>query len=199
MKQIFVVDNLPKAGFELTLKATDQECIELAAHIGAEHVANFTADLFIKQWRRGGVYIEGKFSTQITQLCSLSLEPFEVQISEKIDQKFFATTKLPSLNDKNEGEMLDNDLDPPEALIDGNLDIFDYLAENLLLQLDPYPKKPGSQLPTADINGKYEINQPTGEDSVETIDQDGNVSGVKPKTTATHKPFADLSKLLKDQ
>lgn len=195
MQQVFIVDNLPKTGFELKLKATDEECKLLAPQINVEQVASFTAELLIKQWRRGGVHIEGKFTAKLTQQCVISLDSFDTIIDEKIDQKFFASTKIPEFGEKKEVEMIDNDMDPPEALVDGQLNIFDYLAETLLLQLDPYPKKPDSQLESLAIDGKFEINQPNMADEP-TLDDDGTE---QPKSKATHKPFANLNQLLKDK
>lgn len=198
MQQTFTVEDLPKTGFELKLKATDEECASLAVQMHVVNVANFTADLTIKQWRRGGVHIEGEFATTLTQTCVLSLDEFDTTVSEKIDQKFFSSTKIPDQSDKKEVEMLDNDMDPPDALVDGKLDISDYLVETVLLQLDPYPKKPGSQLESLAIDGKFEINQPTVEDEPDT-DEPTSSSETKPKSKATHKPFADLANLLKDK
>ena len=195
MQQVFVIDDLPKTGFELKLKATGDELKLLAEQMNVEHVASFTAELLIKQWRRGGAHIEGKYSTTLTQQCVISLDSFVTSVEKEIDQKFFSTTKIPDLGDKKEIEMLDNDMDPPEALVDGKLDILDYLVEVILLELDPYPKKPDSRLESLAIDGKFEINQPTIAD--EPAAADGTETA--PKAKATHKPFADLAKLLKDK
>lgn len=195
MHQVFIVENLPKTGFELNLKATDEECKQLATQINVEQVASFTAKLLISQWRRGGVHIEGTFTSTLTQQCVISLDSFDTILDEKIDQKFFASTKIPEYGEKKEVEMIDNDMDPPEALVDGALNIFDYLAETMLLQLDPYPKKPDSQLESLAQDGKFEINQPNMEDP-STHDAAGNE---QPKPKATHKPFANLNQLLKDK
>ncbi|MGL1920314.1 MAG: DUF177 domain-containing protein [Hyphomicrobiales bacterium] len=199
MKQVFIVDDLPKVGFDLKIKATDEECALMAEALNIDKVASFRATLLISQWRRGGAHIVGEFETSITQSCVVSLEPFDSEVKETIDQKFFSSLKLPELNDKNEGEMIDNDMDPPDALEDGKLDVFDYLVETLLLHLDPYPRKPDGQLESLAIAGKFEINQPTMEDEQPIIDEDGSVSESKVKSKATHKPFADLAKLLKDK
>ncbi|MCJ8322495.1 MAG: DUF177 domain-containing protein [Rhizobiales bacterium] len=206
MRQIFTVEKLPRAGFQLNLEATPDEREQLATQLNVSAVASFSANITIKQWRRGGVEIVGTFRTKLTQICVISLEPFVTELQEKIEQKFFGSTKIPELNDKKEGEMLDNDLDPPDALVDGQLNIFDYLSETLLLQLDPYPKKPDSRLESLAMGDKFEINQPT----VETADDAASLAStgaensagdaaVKPKKVASHKPFADLAKLLKDK
>lgn len=199
MKQTFIVESLPRTGFQLSLKATEEECTDIAAQLAVEKVNSFTAKLIITQWRRGGVHIEGEYTTTLTQNCVVSLEAFETTFSETIDQKFFSSTKVPELNDKNEGEVIDNDLDPPDALVDGELDISDYLIETLLLKLDPYPRKPGGKLESLAIDGKFEINQPTGEDDVEATDEAGAKDKPKTKNKAMHKPFANLAQLLKDK
>ncbi len=186
MQQTLIVEALPKTGFELSLKATQDECNSLAEKLQIESVSALSAELFIKQWRKGGVHINGTYTTTISQICVISLETFETILDEKVDQKFFSTTKLPELTDTKEAEMLDNDLDPPEALQDGALNVFDYIAEALLLQLDPYPKKAGVNLNDLENNGKFEINQPTTE--TEQSDK-------KP----TRKPFANLDQLLKNK
>ncbi len=199
LKQILNIESLSNAGFQLNLVANASELIEMANLLHVASVKSFSASLMIRKWRRAGLQIEGSFKSRITQNCVVSLEEFDVEMNDEIHQKFFGNTDTPKMTDSKEVEMLNTDNDPPEALRDGNINILEYLVEVLALQLDPYPRAPESDIETLSTFGNIEINQPDSESlAIEAELNPANKPSEK-KPLATHKPFADLSKLLKDK
>ena len=71
----------------------------------------------------------------------MSLETFPVEIEEEVDVKF-----APVVEDRPARAELDvtmEELDEPDPLIDGMVDLGALAAEFMGLALDPYPRKPG--------------------------------------------------------
>jgi hypothetical protein len=131
------VDTLPRDGLKLEIEANAQERAALARANGLPEIARLTAELTVKKWR-GGARVEGVVSARLTQVCVVSLEPFEAEIEEPIEVKF-----LPPDGASASAEAL-GDADAPDELIDGKIDLGALAAEFLTLALDPYPRKPGA-------------------------------------------------------
>jgi len=109
------------------------------------------------------IRITGRLDSRLTQQCVVSLEPFETDISEEIDARFFEEPTGPARraardarSDKTAGpgrkpatvprklpEPVSMDEDEAEAVVDGRIDLGALASEFLTLALDPYPRKPG--------------------------------------------------------
>jgi hypothetical protein len=113
------------------------------------------------------VRITGRLDSRLTQECVVSLEPFETEISEEIDARFFEEPTGPARraardarSEKTAGktvalgrklapaprklpEPVSMDEDEGEAVVDGRIDLGALASEFLTLALDPYPRKPG--------------------------------------------------------
>ena len=132
------VEPLPRGGLEHEIEASEAERAALAALNRLPAIARLTARFQIAKWGRG-VRVEGEVSARLTQTCVVSLEPFEVEIEEPIEVRFLpADTRAPAA----EAHGLE-DLDAPDPLIDGKIDLGALASEFLTLALDPYPRKPG--------------------------------------------------------
>jgi uncharacterized metal-binding protein YceD (DUF177 family) len=131
------VDPLPRDGLTLDIAANAEERAALAKLNRLPEIARLTARLSIGKWRRG-VRVEGALSARLTQVCVVSLEPFEVEIEEPIDVKFLPADGGPASPDAM------GDADEPDELVDGKIDLGALVAEFLTLALDPYPRKPGA-------------------------------------------------------
>lgn len=109
------------------------------------------------------VRITGRLDSRLTQECVVSLEPFETEISEEIDARFFEEPTGPARraardarSEKAAGpgrkpapaarklpEPVSMDEDEAEEVVDGRIDLGALASEFLTLALDPYPRKPG--------------------------------------------------------
>jgi uncharacterized metal-binding protein YceD (DUF177 family) len=116
------------------------------------------------------IRITGRLDSRLTQQCVVSLEPFETEISEEIDARFFEEPAGPARraardarSDKTAGsgqkaaaaprklpEPVSMDEDEAEAVVDGRIDLGALASEFLTLALDPYPRKPGVTFESAD-------------------------------------------------
>jgi len=94
--------------------------------------------------RRGGrVAVQGDVRAEVGQTCVVTLEPIENELHENVDLLFMPGEREGGESEgarKKKGE-------PPEPLENGMVDLGAVAVEFLLLGLDPYPRKPGAELP----------------------------------------------------
>jgi hypothetical protein len=94
------------------------------------------------------VKLEGMIRASLHQNCVVTLDPFPVELNVpvKLDfapQEEIAAMASPSEDDEIDIEVLLNEEEPPEAIVDGAIDLGVVTLEFLALSLDPYPRKPG--------------------------------------------------------
>jgi uncharacterized metal-binding protein YceD (DUF177 family) len=78
----------------------------------------------------------------VVQVCGVSLEPFETAIDAEFDVPF--VTEAPEQTpDPEERELSLVDLEGPDVIDTGVIDLGAYVVEHLALELDPFPRKPG--------------------------------------------------------
>jgi len=86
-------------------------------------------------WRLSG-WVKG----DAVQTCGLSLEP----LPARIDATFRIGLTEPREIQDNE-IIVDLDDDAPDMVEDGKIDLGQYAVEQLVLALDPFPRKPGAE------------------------------------------------------
>jgi uncharacterized metal-binding protein YceD (DUF177 family) len=146
----FALDKVP-SGFprRVEVTATDEECAALAKRFGDVSIAYLKGEfeLMLSEIKtdKGLVIVDisGKINANVTQNCVVTSEPVDSIIQAQFEG-IVATTEA----DQPEQTMDDNDEaeDGPEllGLIDGDtIDLGFILAEQLALELDPFPRKPG--------------------------------------------------------
>lgn len=136
-----VVDELPEEGAEFELAPDEEARTSLASHAGVIAVPELTAVLNVRPDGRGGALVEGSIEAVVTQTCVVSLEDFDNRISESVSIRF-----SPDGVPQPESEVVFgmDDEEPPDALIDGTIDLAAVVAEFLTLAVDPYPRRPGA-------------------------------------------------------
>ena len=120
----------------------------LAASFGLKGIALLRGTFVLRHERGGEIVATLDMQAKVTQTCVVTLEPFEARIAERGTLRFVPARSLP------EGEEEEEELDPeslegPDDIpyADDLIDLGAALAEQLALALDPYPRKPGAQLP----------------------------------------------------
>lgn len=128
------VERLPKEREEVVVTATPEECAALAADFGIPGLRDLVGR-FRLQGSTARLHVSGEVEALVTQICTVSLEPFETPLLESVDVDF---TDRDILADA-EAE----DLALPDPIVNGRIDLGALTAEFVALGLDPYPKKPG--------------------------------------------------------
>jgi hypothetical protein len=137
---------------ERRIEAEAAERAALAAIFGLPAIASLGGDFTLAS--TGGV-IEATLAltARVTQICVISLEPFEAKIGETARLRFIPAA---ALREDSEIAVVDPEsLEGPDELPYAGdvIDLGAVLAEQLALALDPYPRKPGAKLPPGASSG----------------------------------------------
>ncbi len=139
----FSVRDIAPEGRSETLSATFDECDAVAGRFGVEAIKSLSATLNIQPWKRGGFRVRGDASAKITQICVVTLEPFEQVIQASLDQVF--VEKSSSLVADQADVVVSIDDEDIGYIEDDNIELGEFAVEALCLELDPYPRKQGAE------------------------------------------------------
>lgn len=89
-----------------------------------------------------GWRLTGRVVAEAVQTCGVTLEPLPVSIDEAFTVNL--VEEAPEAIEDEEIE-IDLDVDTPDVIEDGKIDLGAYLVEQLSLNLDPFPRKPGAE------------------------------------------------------
>lgn len=142
--------------FELTADADARAAIARIA--GVRELPRLEATFDVTRLGADGLHVVGRVSATVGQNCVVTLEPLANDIDETIDLLFRPPMPQlePELDEDDEpgkrcGRSKRN-LDGPEPLLDGTVDLGALATEFLILGIDPYPRKPGATFePPADL------------------------------------------------
>lgn len=164
----FLVDELLRRPEEsLTIEATEEERDALARADGIPAIHMLRAEFRISRVGKF-IHVNGEVRARVTQICVVSLDPFESELVEPVEVRFAPQAHTPVVPPAIEGmsrrrasqanarqeaarkekapppvATLEGEEDPPDPIIDGRIDLGALAAEFLALGLDPYPRKPG--------------------------------------------------------
>lgn len=134
-----VVD-LPPHGLALTLTPDAATCAALARHVGVLAVSDLSARLHFAPEGKENVHVTGRLTATVRQTCGVTLDPFDAPLDEVIDVQFApAGSHVPAPAEADEEE-----IDPPDEIVEGSIDAGALVSEFLALGIDPYPRKPGA-------------------------------------------------------
>ncbi|MCP8938347.1 DUF177 domain-containing protein [Alsobacter sp. SYSU M60028] len=141
LSRLVKVDDIPGGQIDVTIEASEQERAALARDFGLVEIARLVGRYRVE--RRGRyVHVTGRVEATIEQTCVVTLEPFAAEIGEDVDLRY---TEPHFIEDQaEEGEEHEVDLDAPDPIENGRVDLGALTAEILSLGLDPYPRKPGA-------------------------------------------------------
>jgi uncharacterized metal-binding protein YceD (DUF177 family) len=135
------IAELPVDGLSVELVAEEAERIELAQRMGIPEIKVLTATMHVVREQGGATYcVEGRLRAQLVQTCVVTLEPLEIGIDVPIFVRFAETDDVKA--DDIDWDLLPDDEDMPESITDGVIDLGDLAAEQLALEIDPFPRTP---------------------------------------------------------
>jgi uncharacterized metal-binding protein YceD (DUF177 family) len=131
------VMNIPPRGQEVHVEASAEECAALAQDFGLPGIRRLSGDFKLASSAKG-VHVTGTVKASISQICVVTLEPFDSDIEEEVEVDFAEPSGMPA-----EPPTDINEYEPPDEIVNGQIDLGALTSEFLALGLDPYPRKPG--------------------------------------------------------
>jgi len=125
------------------LVADETTRARIAEALGLPGVQRLQADLQVRPWL-DGAEIEGRIDADVTQICGVSLDPFEAPVTDAfVVHVVPAGSPLAPAADADEVELQLEAEDPPDVASGDVIDLAAYVVEYFALALDPFPRKPG--------------------------------------------------------
>lgn len=117
----------------------------LARDLGLDALDGFTAEMTVSPWL-DGAQIHGRFTAEVTQTCGVSLDPFESTLSGDFTVRVLpaGSPNAPADDVADEIELDPGADDPPDLIEGDEIDLAAYATEQLALEIDPFPRKPGA-------------------------------------------------------
>lgn len=134
------VDRIPREGSTEIIEAEPKELAALATRLGVPALHSLTADLRAEPWRGGGLKVTGKYTVDLDRVCVVTLDQFRDTVEGPVERVYLPATALAA-----------GDEEDADHLVDGTADLGELVAETLVLNLDPYPRKPGAAFRGAEI------------------------------------------------
>ncbi len=127
-------------GLSLMVEANESECGAIALRLRVPSIQSLHCAWVLRPGHDGTVEANGSLRARLHQECVVSLDAFATDVVEE-----FAVRFVPAGRETGEAD----DPDEPDELIieDGALELGEATVEQLALALDPYPRKPGAELP----------------------------------------------------
>lgn len=141
------VAHIPDTGLHRELEASAAERHAMADLAGVREIRSAQASFDVVPKSGGRVQVTGHVRARVGQTCVVTLDPMESEIDEEVDLIFAPEAEVRRLADLIEEGQDDKEppevADPPEAIVNGIIDLGRIATDALFLAIDPYPRKPG--------------------------------------------------------
>jgi len=153
------------------IEAGDAERAALARRFALPSIGRLACSGTLSPAAGGRWRLRARLDAAVTQLCVVSLEPFEARVEEEFEIEF-----VPADGGDGDEDELDIGAEDAEPLPQGGeLDVGEIAAQQLSLALDPFPRAPSA----------------AWSDRIEA----GEEPGPQPANEQARKAFAALSRL----
>jgi Large ribosomal RNA subunit accumulation protein YceD len=144
------VDSVPDSGLDIGVDANEAECAALAEECGLAAIHELEAGFQVRKLDRARFKVTGSLRARVTQICVVSLEPFETLVEAGIDVDFAPS----GVSGGGLAAAFHGGEDFPDPIVDGKIDLGALAAEFLVLNLDVHPRKPGVSFDAAAVHGE---------------------------------------------
>jgi uncharacterized metal-binding protein YceD (DUF177 family) len=132
------------------IEASAREREQLATFFHVQNIAALTFDYALDALPSQRFRLTGEVKGELTQLCSVTLEPVVEHIREDVSLEYWPERAL----SRHGAEAIETEEslehDPPEPLVDGKIDLGHLAAEIFAAAINPYPRKEGVNFDWAD-------------------------------------------------
>lgn len=143
------VERVPVGGIEEHIVATPLEREALVKRFDLLDLSRFEAFLNVDREKGGMFSVTGRISADAVQRCVVTLEPVCESIQDTIDL-LFAPPHL--IKKDKDGPLADfGEVEPPEPIENGMIDLGELVSQHLATSLNPYPRKEGASLGVVEV------------------------------------------------
>ncbi|WNJ98578.1 DUF177 domain-containing protein [Thalassospiraceae bacterium LMO-JJ14] len=137
------VDELSSKGLVIKLRPTAPELQAIGERLGVVRINRFEADLKLQPEIGRQISLRGPIRAEIVQNCVITGEPLTQTLEFETD-RFFAedADPLQGLTHDDDESLTDPEIDEPEPILDGKIDVAEQAIEELALNIPPYPRAP---------------------------------------------------------
>jgi hypothetical protein len=133
------VDRISLSGFTHRIEATGPERAALAERLGIPALATLVCDFRLRREGQGVIAADATLQAHLTRLCVLSLDEFAADLALEFRIRFVPAAL--------ESEEIDVEAEDEVPYAGDRIDLGEAAVQELALALDPYPRKPGAELP----------------------------------------------------
>lgn len=128
---------------EIRITASVDERLLVAESLGLAQLDHLEALLTIRPWRRHGLRIDGDLTAGVGQICSVTMDPIQTEISERLEERLYPEAR--EKGPRSPEAVIDFEAtDDYESFAGETVDLGALIVEYLSLAIDPYPKIPGA-------------------------------------------------------
>lgn len=143
-----IVAQIPDTGLHREIEASAAERKVMAEVASVREILSANASFDVVPKSGGRLHVTGHVRARVGQTCVVTLDPIENEVEEEVDLTFAPEAEARRLSDLIEEGQDDEEppevIDPPEAIINGIIDLGRLATDALFLAIDPYPRKPGA-------------------------------------------------------
>lgn len=136
------VGRLRPAGETMEIAASPVECAAVARRLGIEALVLLEARVALVPAGAGVIDAKGMIRARLTQICVVSLDPFE----QTLDVPLHLVFRPGSEADLAADQTVDPETEDEVPYQGGRFDLGESVVETLALALDPWPRRPGAVL-----------------------------------------------------
>ncbi len=138
------VAKVGEGGLAQTVTASPAELPKIASYLGLVGIRALKGEVNFARWRGKEIRVSGKLKADVTQSCVVTLDPVDAHVEGEFERRF-----LPDVEEQGTDVFVDPEGDDPPEPLGRDIDLGEILVEELALNLDPYPRKPGVAFETA--------------------------------------------------
>jgi Large ribosomal RNA subunit accumulation protein YceD len=129
------IEDVPETGSHITLATDERTRQAIAVTAGLRELPRLEAIFDVARSGNDGLHVSGRVSATVGQICVVTLEPVDSELTEVIDLVFKPAHAAVA------DESVNIDAEELETLVDGTVDLGALATEFLILGIDPYPRK----------------------------------------------------------
>lgn len=137
------VERIPDQGCEEILSPKPNEQAALAKRFDLLELTHMKAVLTLKPELRGTIAAFGRLRADVVQQCVVTLEPLTTRINAPLKVLFIPAHLQNTHAESGDVDTVEEDI---EYYTGGKIDLGEWVAQHLGLNLDPYPRKPDAAL-----------------------------------------------------